>query len=174
MPMLSDIAQRKKIEYFLNPLAKNAAILEIGCGARWVGDHLRSAGYTGYVGNDLFPPADIVGDIRKWRELGLKGESFDAIVAFEVVEHVDLFQEAFDLLKPGGQLLLTSPVPEMDWAMQLLEAVGLNQKRTSPHDHLIDFRTIPLFEAVSIRRVAGLSQWGIFRKPVGAVSKLAA
>ena len=174
MPMLSDIAQRKKIEYFLNPLAKNAAILEIGCGARWVGDHLRSAGYTGYVGNDLFPPADIVGDIRKWRELGLKGESFDAIVAFEVVEHVDLFQEAFDLLKPGGQLLLTSPVPEMDWAMQLLEAVGLNQKRTSPHDHLIDFRTIPLFEAVSIRRVAGLSQWGIFRKPAGAVSKLAA
>lgn len=174
MPMLSDIAQRKKIEYFLNPLPRDAAILEIGCGARWVGDHLRSAGYTGYVGNDLFPPADIVGDIRKWRELGLKGESFDAIVAFEVVEHVDLFQEAFDLLKPGGQLLLTSPVPEMDWAMQVLEAVGLNQKRTSPHDHLIDFRTIPLFEAVSIRRVAGLSQWGIFRKPDGAAQKLAA
>lgn len=174
MPMLSDIAQRKKIEYFLNPLPRDAAILEIGCGARWVGDHLRSAGYTGYVGNDLFPPADIVGDIRKWRELGLKAESFDAIVAFEVVEHVDLFQEAFDLLKPGGTLLLTSPVPEMDWAMQLLEAVGLNQKRTSPHDHLIDFRTIPLFEAVSLRRVAGLSQWGIFRKPDGAESRLAA
>lgn len=174
MPMLSDIAQRKKIEYFLNPLPKGAAILEIGCGARWVGDHLRSAGYTGYVGNDLFPPADIVGDIRQWRDLGLKGESFDAIVAFEVVEHVDLFQEAYDLLKPGGRLLLTSPVPEMDWAMQLLEAVGLNQKRTSPHDHLIDFRTIPLFEAISIRRVAGLSQWGIFRKPDGAAHKLAA
>lgn len=174
MPMLSDIAQRKKIAYFLDPLPKDAAILEIGCGARWVGDHLRSAGYTGYVGNDLFPPADIVGDIRKWPELGLKAESFDAIVAFEVVEHVDLFQEAFDLLKPGGRLLLTSPVPEMDWAMQLLEAVGLNQKRTSPHDHLIDFRTIPLFEPVAIRRVAGLSQWGVFRKPDTIVQRLAA
>lgn len=174
MPMLSDIAQKKKIDYFLSPLPKDAAILEIGCGAKWVGDHLRSAGYTNYVGNDLFPPADIVGDIREWAKLGLKAESFDAIVAFEVVEHVDLFQEAYDLLKPGGTLLLTSPVPEMDWAMQILEAIGLNQKRTSPHDHLIDFRTIPLFEAVEIRRVAGLSQWGIFRKPVATEQKLAA
>ncbi|MEQ1687907.1 MAG: class I SAM-dependent methyltransferase [Sphingopyxis sp.] len=174
MPMLSAIAQAKKIDYFLRPLAKDAAILEIGCGARWVGDHLREAGYTAYVGNDLVAPADIVGDIRQWAALGLKAASFDAIIAFEVVEHVDLFREAYDLLKPGGQLLLTSPVPEMDWAMQLLEAVGLNQKRTSPHDHLIDFRSIPLFEHVSIRRVAGLSQWGIFRKPVSASQKLAA
>lgn len=174
MPMLSDIAQRKKIAYFLDPLPRDATILEIGCGARWVGEHLRSAGYTGYVGNDLAPPADIVGDIKTWKKLGLRGESFDAIVAFEVVEHVDLFQEAFDLLKPGGLLLLTSPVPEMDWAMQVLEAVGLNQKRTSPHDHLIDFRAIPLFEAVSIRRVAGLSQWGVFRKPLAEEERLAA
>ena len=174
MPMLSDFAQRKKIDYFLTPLPRDAAILEIGCGARWVGDYLRRSGYIGYVGNDLFPPADIVGDIRQWPLLGLKPESFDAIVAFEVVEHVDLFQEAYDLLKPGGQLLLTSPVPEMDWAMQMLEAVGLNQKRTSPHDHLIDFRTIPLFEAVAIRRVAGLSQWGIFSKLGREAQKLAA
>ncbi len=174
MPLLSDIAQRKKIEFFLEPLAKDADILEIGCGSRWVGDHLRSAGYTGYVGNDLFPPADIVGDIREWQALGLKPESFDAIIAFEVVEHVDLFAEAFALLRPGGKLLLTSPVPEMDWAMQLLEAVGLNQKRTSPHDHLIDFRTIPYFEALDLRRVAGLSQWGILVKPEAEAQRLAA
>lgn len=164
MPMLSDIAQAKKIDYFLTPLPRDAAPSEIGCGARWVGDYLRRSGYTGCVGNDLFSPANIVGDIRQWPLLRLKPESFDAIVAFEVVEHVDLFQEADDLLKPGGQLLLTSPVPEMDWAMQMLKAVGLNQKRTGPHDHLIDFRTIPLFEAVAIRRVAGLSQWGTFKK----------
>lgn len=174
MPMLSDIAQAKKIDYFLRPLPKGATILEIGCGARWVGDYLREAGYTSYVGNDLVPPADIVGDIREWAALGLKAESFDAIIAFEVVEHVDLFREAYDLLKPGGQLLLTSPVPEMDWAMKALEAVGLNQKRTSPHDHLIDFRAIPLFERIAIRRVAGLSQWGVFRKPQGNVEQRAA
>ena len=67
MPLLSEIAQRKKIEFFLAPLAKNAAILEIGCGSLWVGDYLRANGYSGYVGNDLVPPADIVGDIKHSR-----------------------------------------------------------------------------------------------------------
>ena len=166
MPLLSNIAQRKKIDYFLASLPRDAKILEVGCGSHWVGDYLRGANYTGYLGNDLFPPADIVGDIREWRKLGLQSASLDVIIAFEVVEHVDLFAEAFELLRPGGKLLLTSPIPERDWIMQLLEAIGLNQKRTSPHDHLIDFRTIPFFEPIELKRVAGLSQWGILRKPL--------
>ena len=166
MPALSDYAQRRKIEHFLDPLPKDARILEIGCGSRWVGDYLRANGWTHYVGADLVPPADIVGDIRDWRALGLEPESFDAIVAFEVIEHVDLTAEALALLKPGGLLLLTSPVPAMDWAMKLLETVGLNQRRTSPHDHLVRFETLPWFEPVSIVRKAGLSQWGILRKPM--------
>ncbi len=170
MPLLSDIAQRKKIAYFLAPLPRDAQILEIGCGSRWVGDYLRGAGYTGYRGNDLFPPADLIGDIREWRKLGLESGSLDVIIAFEVVEHVDLFAEAFALLRPGGKLLLTSPVPERDWVMQLLEKLGLNQPRTSPHDHLIDFRSIPYFEPIELKRVAGLSQWGILCKPAASTA----
>lgn len=172
MPILSDYAQRKKIDYFLKPLPRNARILEIGCGSRWVGDYLRSHGWTNYVGADLVPPADVVGDIREWRALGLKPESFDVVIAFEVIEHVDLTQEAYDLLTPGGLLLLTSPVPHMDWAMKALEALRLNQRRTSPHDHLVYFEKIPLFEAVSLKRKAGLSQWGILRKPLSAAPGL--
>lgn len=165
MPALSDYAQRKKIRHFLEPLAKDARILEIGCGSRWVGSYLKANGWSNYVGADLVSPADIVGDIRDWRSLGLAPASFDAIVAFEVIEHVDLTAEALALLKPGGLLLLTSPVPHMDWFMKLLEAVGLNQRRTSPHDHLVYLEDLRWFEAVSLRRVAGLSQWGILRKP---------
>ena len=166
MPALSDYAQRKKIEYFLAPLPKDARILEIGCGSRWVGDYLKANGWTGYVGADLAPPADVVGDIRDWRALGLPPASFDAIVAFEVIEHVDFTAEALALLKPGGLLLLTSPVPHMDWVMKLLEAAGLNQRRTSPHDHLVYFEDLRGFERVALTRKAGLSQWGILRKPL--------
>jgi len=166
MPALSDYAQRKKIEHFLKPLPKDARILEIGCGSRWVGHYLRGHGWTNYVGADLVPPADIVGDIREWRSLGLARESFDVVIAFEVIEHVDLVQEAYDLLAPGGLFLLTSPVPHMDWMMKLLEGLHLNQRRTSPHDHLVYFEQIRLFERVSIIRKAGLSQWGILRKPL--------
>jgi SAM-dependent methyltransferase len=168
VPALSTYAQRKKIAYFLADLPKNSHILEIGCGSRWVGDYLRSNGWSHYVGADLVPPADIVGDIKAWQELGLKPASFDVVIAFEVIEHVDLVREAYDLLKPGGQLLLTSPVPHMDWAMKLLEAFGLNQRRTSPHSNLVYFDRIPLFEIVSIRNMAALSQWGVLRKPLAA------
>lgn len=166
MPALSDYAQRKKIEYFLESLPKSARILEIGCGSKWVGDYLKANGWAHYVGADLVAPADIVGDIKAWRELGLKPASFDVVIAFEVIEHVDLVQEAYELLKPGGQLLLTSPVPHMDWAMKILEWLGLNQRRTSPHSNLVYFEKIPLFEPVALRRKAALSQWGILRKPL--------
>jgi len=165
MPLLSDIARRKKIRYFLDPIPKDARILEIGCGSKWVGEYLRANGWNHYTGMDLFPPADVVGDIKKWRELELQPESFDVIIAFEVIEHVDCFQECHDLLKPGGLLMLTSPVPHMDWAMKTLEALGLNQKRTSPHSNLTYFTKIPLFESVELKTKAGLAQWGILRKP---------
>jgi len=58
----------------------------------WVRQYLEEKGHTGYVGLNLIPPADIVGDIGNWPSLGLKAQSFDYIIAFEVVEHVDCFQ----------------------------------------------------------------------------------
>src|SRR5579872_2546599 len=136
MPLFSDIGRKLKLDYFLKSVAKDARILEIGCADGWLGKHLKEHGWKNYVGLDLKPPADIVGDIRDWKNLGLEPESFDVIFAFEVLEHVPCFQECFDLLKPGGNLMATSPVPHLDWLCSLLEAAGLNQKRTSPHDYL--------------------------------------
>jgi 2-polyprenyl-3-methyl-5-hydroxy-6-metoxy-1,4-benzoquinol methylase len=167
MPLLSDYARRKKIEYFFGDIPKDAQILEVGCGAGWVGDYLKQHGWKSYLGIDVNPPADIVGDLRKWRELGLKPESYDVIVAFEVIEHVDLYQEMSDLLRPDGRLLVTTPVPHMDWACKMLEAVGLNQTRTSPHDHLIYFKDIPHFKPVDTRIVKLIGQWGKFKKAAG-------
>ena len=164
MPLLSKYAQHKKIKYFLERISKQAAILEIGSQSGWVRDYLRKNGWHYYVGLDIMPPTDIVGDIRNWKSLGLKGQSFDVIIAFEVVEHVNCFKECYELLKPGGRLMLTSPVPHMDWVMKLLELIGLNQKRTSPHDHLIYFQNIPYFKTKDIRIIGFLSQWGIFTK----------
>jgi len=166
MPLLSDISRRKKLTHFFRDIPKTARILEIGSGAGWVGEYLKAGGWQGYIGMDLFPPADIVGDIKQWQQTGLQPESMDVIVAFECIEHVDLVQEALDILKPGGLLLLTSPVPSMDWVMKILESIGLNQKRTSPHCNLVDFRKLLLFEMVDYRRIGGLAQWGVLRKPL--------
>jgi SAM-dependent methyltransferase len=145
MPWLSRYARGKKIAYFINDL--------------------RAGGWKNYCGLDLAPPADVLGRIQDWRNLGLAAAAFDVIIAFEVVEHVNCFQAFYDLLRPGGSLLLTSPLPRLDWLCRLLELIGLNQRRTSPHDHLIRFSEIPLFVPREIRRVGFISQWGKFRKP---------
>jgi SAM-dependent methyltransferase len=171
MPILSSISAKRKCQFFLDPIPKDAKILEIGCGSGWVGKYLKSTGHQNYVGLDLFPPADIVGDIKNWSALGLQAGTFDVIVAFEVLEHEPCSAECYALLKPGGRVVATSPVPEMDWFLKLLETLKLNQQRTSPHDHLIDFRKVPLFELTSYKKVAGLSQWAIFTKPASAPGK---
>src|SRR5690349_2018521 len=102
MPLLSAYPRRKKIKNFFGDVPKDARILEVGSGDGWVGKYLKDSGWTNYTGIDIKPPADIVGDLRKWRELGLEPNSFDVIVAFEVIEHVVIFQDMYVLLRPGG------------------------------------------------------------------------
>ncbi|MBL8293473.1 MAG: class I SAM-dependent methyltransferase [Bryobacterales bacterium] len=165
MPLLSEIARRRKLSYFLQFVGKDDQLLEIGSGSGWVQQYLRDNGWKHYTGVDLHPPADLVGDIRDWSNLGLKPESFDRIIAFEVVEHIDCFQECFDLLRPNGLLLVTTPIPHRDWVMKLLEAVGLNQKRTSPHDNLVYLQSVPHFKMKEFKIIGGLSQWAVLEKP---------
>jgi len=52
----------------------------------------------------------------------------------------------------------------MDWILKLLEKLGLNQKRTSPHDNLIYLRKMKLFTPIELKNIAFLSQWGKFKK----------
>lgn len=157
-------AQRKRLDFFRDQLSDPGKVLEVGAGSGWVRAALAGLGTTDYTGIDLHPPADVVGDVNKWRELGLEPESFDTIIAFEVVEHVDCFDACHQLLKPGGRMLITTPVPKMDWLLKITEALGLNQQRTSPHDHLVDLRTVPAFREKSVSIVMGLGQWAVFTK----------
>jgi hypothetical protein len=45
----------------------------------------------------------------------------------------------------------------------VLERARLLQRRTSPHTHLTDLRTIPGFEVVDYKVKAGISQWAVLR-----------
>ncbi|MES2776461.1 MAG: class I SAM-dependent methyltransferase [Bacteroidota bacterium] len=166
MAYLSNLARKKKLRFFIDPIPKTAKVLEVGCGGNWVKEYMQANGWQSYTGIDIEGNPDIKGDLNKWRELGLKPSSYDVIIAFEVVEHDDLWQSFFDLLKPGGQIMITTPVPGGDWVLKILEAIGLNQKRTSPHTHLTDIRKITTFDMVFYKQQIGLSQWAILRKPV--------
>lgn len=161
MAWLSDYARRRKLAWFFRDVPRDAQILDVGCADGWVGRWLREHGWQHVTGIDLEPPADHVGDVRRWRELGLPAQGFDVLVAFEVVEHADLADALNELARPGGRLFATTPVPAMDWACRLMERAGMLQQRTSPHTHLVDLRRYPRFRVVD-RRVKGLvSQWGV-------------
>lgn len=162
MPILSSIAQKLKQRFFLDKVSRDAVVLEIGCGDGWVARYLKKRGVVQVIGIDLRPPATIVGDICKWESLGLEAASFDVIIAFELLEHVDCMGDCFALLKPGGRLMATSPYPPADWFMEKLEKWKLNQPRTSPHDHLTYFKETSQFEIRRLWRPLGIAQWCIF------------
>ena len=166
MSIISNYAREKKISYFFQDVPIHAKILEIGCGDGWVKQKLNQLGYENYVSLDLYPPADIVGNIKDWEQLGLEADGYDIIIAFELVEHVDCFDECFSLLKKGGKMLITTPVPHMDWFLRMLEFLNLNQKRTSPHNNLLYIKKLKdrWQGEINVKYKIGLSQWGTLIK----------
>jgi 2-polyprenyl-3-methyl-5-hydroxy-6-metoxy-1,4-benzoquinol methylase len=160
---LSNVARRGKVSYFLPQVPKDARILDIGCSDNWFRRAAAAKGWTNVVGLDLKAPADIVGNVFDWRDLGLEPHSFDAVVAFEVLEHGDFGRPIHELLKGDGLLFATTPIPRMDPFCHLMEKLHLLQQRTSPHTHLTDLRHLEGFEVVERKIKAGVSQWGVLR-----------
>src|SRR4051812_4192902 len=163
--------REKKLNHFFRHIPKNARILDVGCGDGWVGRYALAHGWIDVTGIDIVPPARalrhpfVLGDVNQWRELGLEPESYDVAVAFDVLEHGDFFAALRALLRPGGRLLVTTPLPHMDWLCEVLERIRLSRPRTAPRPHLTHFRDIPsYFIPMETTTRAGVSQWGVFRR----------
>lgn len=97
-------------------------VLEIGCGDGHLASEISRMGHH-VVGVDL--AEDSIGRARKWypdlqfepgsafENLSSLATEIDFVVSVEVIEHLmrpDLFlRNAFDALKPGGEILITTP-----------------------------------------------------------------
>jgi 2-polyprenyl-6-hydroxyphenyl methylase/3-demethylubiquinone-9 3-methyltransferase len=93
-----------------------ALLLDVACGAGLLGPHLADTAYT-HIGIDLSPTAitqarehgiaSIRGDVSL---LPFRDETFDVVVAGEILEHVTDFgavvAEACRVLRPGGTLVI--------------------------------------------------------------------
>jgi len=160
-PLISEVSRRRKLALLLKYLRPRSRVLDVGANQGWLTQRLREQGFQA-VSIDLIGPADFVGDINRWQELGLSPQSFDAVVAMEVIEHVDCLDSLRSLCKPGGLIMLSSPHPRWDWFMRVLEHLRLTQMRTSEHINLTDFRTVPL-SAVVLKRPLWVHQVAIFK-----------
>jgi 2-polyprenyl-3-methyl-5-hydroxy-6-metoxy-1,4-benzoquinol methylase len=165
-PLLSDVSRNNKLKLIEKHCTRQDSILEVGSGSGWFAANLRQHGYR-VTTLDLAMPADIVGDINQWEQLGIRQGSFDAVIALEVIEHTDCLTALQAVCKVGGLIMLSSPHPKWDWVMKTLEYLRLTQKRTSPHDNLIDFKKITM-PSVLNKRPALIHQVAIFiNRPVG-------
>ena len=153
----SQILKLKKILPFLN---KKMKIIDLGCGDMWLTNYLKNEGYD-IVGLSLKHPADIIGDVKTYK---FKKNFYDAVLAIEMVEHVDCFKEIEYMLKPGGILIITTPTPHLDWFCFLMEKLGLFQSRgETPHKYLVYLKDIPFFKPILTKSYV-LVQFGVFRK----------
>ena len=158
--------RRRRIAFFFDDYVDTAArVLEIGPGDGWLGAYLVHSGFLGYRRIDRAPPADIVGDVRSWRELGLAAESFDIVIAFDVLQRLDCLTEAYDLLAPGGYLFVVAPVPGRERWARWLGALGLRRRPPAPPTRRVGFEDLRCFREVG-RRIGLLEQWWKLRKPL--------
>ncbi|RMF94483.1 MAG: class I SAM-dependent methyltransferase [Candidatus Schekmanbacteria bacterium] len=151
-------ANRLKVNFIKPYLRKEDRIIDLGCGSMWLTKYLRSQGFN-CTAFDSTPPADIVGDIKHYP---FKESSYDTAIAFEMIEHVDCIDEIKHILKPGGLLLVTTPVPHFDFVCKILECLSISQKRTSPHSNLLYLEDIPM-KLVEKKVLFGLCQCGALR-----------
>jgi SAM-dependent methyltransferase len=95
-----------------NPRIKGN-VLDIGAGT-WEYPRKTLQDHCSYMTVDNFqhPNIDIICDIHHLDQQ-LESKSWDFVLCFDVLEHVlkppDVVQQAINLLKPGGTLLITTP-----------------------------------------------------------------
>lgn len=100
--------------------SRNAAILDLGCGAGRLLRSLAGAGYSNLTGADPYISGDIDGDgyrVLKREYDALDGQ-YDLVMMHHSLEHMaDQEQVAarmFQLTRPGGRLLIRIPTIECD------------------------------------------------------------
>jgi SAM-dependent methyltransferase len=107
------------------PEDRDALVLDLGCGHGTIVEFARRAGYRRVRGVDRSAE-----QVREARRLGIQGveegdlfetvmressDSIDAVICFDVIEHLtrdellDLVDDVFRILKPGGRLIIHSP-----------------------------------------------------------------
>ena len=160
------LGQYLRKSFFFSSISNNSTFLEIGSGSRWVKNHFEKHGFS-ISTLDINPPADFICDIKNFRNTELKDKRFDCIIAFEIVEHVECLKEISGLLNYGRKVFITTSVPHIDWLCMILEFIGINQKRTSPHCNLayLNAKNIPTsLKVVDFKTFFLFSQWAILQK----------
>ncbi|OYT16783.1 MAG: SAM-dependent methyltransferase [Bacteroidetes bacterium 4572_77] len=153
--------QRHMIAYHQAAQIISGNVLEVGCGEGY-GMKLLAPKADKYTAIDKYnTPIDAsLPDIHKitFKQMtvppfeGLQDHSFDYIVSFQVIEHIEdddfFIRELYRLLKPGGKLILTTPNIKMSLTRNPWH---IREYTVSELEHLMK----KIFESVNMQGVFG-------------------
>ncbi|GEM_PF-5015147 len=175
---ITKFVAKKRLGLILKSLARfekripkeKMKILDVGCGNGHFLRQLKERGYN-VVGIDKNTPKtapwmnfepDFVMDAM---DMKFKDNSFDVVIALEVVEHVPCFVEVNRILKPEGLFFCSTPTPRTEWMRHIVVGFGLLEAQDfEHHDHIVDLRSAPMKLLSYKRMFLGASQFGIFTK----------
>jgi SAM-dependent methyltransferase len=120
------------------PEAWEGSVLDVGCRTKELKTSLRHLPID-YCGFDLFPPADVIGDIEKG--MPFEDASFDVVVALDVLEHTDnLHGSVSELFRVAKKYVIVN-LPnayELKCRLKFLSGKKLSEKYGLPIDPPMD------------------------------------
>ena len=148
-------SERRLREYILSIVPKDAqSILDVGCGSAWVAKAFQNrekfiCSLDVSVENprkavERYPSPNHVGVVADAYHLPFKDGSFDAIIASEIIEHVDqpgaFASELMRVVKPKGVVIISTPYKE-----KLVYELCIHCHQLTPHNaHLHSWNEVSL------------------------------
>lgn len=154
-PLLADL-RAQRANKLIPPNLRAGRILDIGCGS--FPYFLAHTSFEEKFAIDQIPLPQQTAvelriesftlDLEQKPKLPFHGNFFEAVTLLAVVEHLDpalmamLFKEIYRVLKPGGQVILTTPAAWSDGLLKLMARVSLVSAEEI-HEHAYAY-TLPL------------------------------
>ncbi len=136
------VSRRRLWMPFLKQFSRQSRILEIGCSGGVLQQQLQALGFNDLTGIDISDVAidrarQKMGDrvsVMDAQKLSFEDQSFDIIIASDVLEHLELEHQAltewYRVLKPGGTLFVGVPAFMMLWSHH--DVVNHHKRRYVP------------------------------------------
>lgn len=159
--------ERRVHEYIIANIPNDASnILDVGCGSAWVAQHyLKKNKYVFSLDISISNPLKATIKYTSEKHFGITADSyflpfqsnsFDSIIASEIIEHVispeRFVAELLRILKPGGYLIITTPYKEL--IRQTLCIHCNNETPVNAHLHSFDEnKLISLFDKTTVKKI---------------------
>ncbi|MBI3165292.1 MAG: class I SAM-dependent methyltransferase [Chloroflexi bacterium] len=154
-PLLADL-RAQKANKLIPPQLRNGRILDIGCGTYPY--FLAHTSFAEKFAIDQIPLSQQTAaelkiesftlDLEVKPRLPFDDDFFEAVTLLAVVEHLDpghmaaLFKEIYRVLKPGGEVILTTPAAWSDGLLKFMARINLVSAEEI-HEHAYAY-TLPL------------------------------